>query len=260
MKKLYFFALIGLFLSCSEDDDFERFSDSNYPTRYFFLSDAERGRLYEDFDYNLKTYFEIDSLGYLDRDWEVDRESELFEGNINSEELVLKVAREFLQKYSGFIGINDTSLLVVKRIQGNPRLEENKNRWFLQYENQVFNGIEVYNTQIGMYVSPQGIYETFGHWYPVIYLPKHMDVSFEEAKRNLVGKTFSWIGMAGEVAHTLTTDDLNESQEEEKVIFPFRKNDCYEMRLCWKIYTGIWNFYIDTMNGEIVEYEQNIIS
>lgn len=74
----------------------------------------------------------------------------------------------------------------------------------------------MFDNQIGIYVSPRGVYEVFGHWYPTIHLPEEVDVSFGEAKSSLMGKTFTWIGMAGGVDHTLTIDDFTKTGTRKK--------------------------------------------
>ena len=121
-----FLLILILLLACEDNYYTETFSDPEYPSRYCVLTDNERSELFDEFDYQFKQYFEIDSFGFLDRNWDQHRESDLFEGSINSQEDVLQIAKEFLQNYSKFVGIADTSKLVVQQIQGTPRLEEEK--------------------------------------------------------------------------------------------------------------------------------------
>ena len=267
-SKLFLLALLSLMFACNDDDLFEKFSDPEYPTRYCILSDAEINELYDNFDSDLKIYFEVDSFGFLHQKIEKINSS-IYNGVINNSDTVLLKIKLLINDNWELYGITDTALLKVDEIKaywhGGSEDEHlnndiNKDRWYVKFQSQFINGIEVYNSKIGFYLCPAGVYRSYGHWYPEIHLPADEDVSFEEAKKDLIGKTFTWVGMAGGVEHTLTIDDFYDTEEPERIIIPFRKEDCIEMRLCWKIRTDIWYFYVDVMSGELIMKEQTFIS
>ena len=70
--------------------------------------------------------------------------------------------------------------------------ESDRNFWMVTFQNQLYNNIEVYNTTIGVYISPKGVYGSYGNWYPEICIPDQIEVTFDEAKSKLVGQTFDY--------------------------------------------------------------------
>lgn len=268
--KLLLYVLVGLLLACDDEDlnPIEKFSDPNYPTKYCVLSEAERNELYENFNSDMKIYFEVDYFGHFDRKNGQKLNSEIFSGKINSKDSVLQKVKTFIHNNEQLYGIKNTSLLTVNEIKGYwvsyggslvQDTEADRNRWFVKYENQIYNNVEVYNTAIGFYISPKGVYQSFGHWYPEIHLPKYEDISLEDAKNHLVGKTLSYADWTGGKEYIVSNDDFYPDDIPEKMIVPYRKDDCIEMRLCWKIASKtIWNFYVDVMSGELILNEQTV--
>lgn len=255
--------------ACNDDELFESFSDPNYPTRYCILTDAERNELYENFDSDLKIYFEVDSFGYLDRKNDKILDSEIFEGNLNNVKDVETIALNYIEEYQIYYGLSNIMDLNVREISGYwvgyggkflQEHESDRNRWYVSFENQVYKNIEVYNSKIGLYISPKGVYQSYGNWYPEIYIPQNLDVSFSEAKQKIVGEIIGYSDWGGSKQHAVTSDDFYSNDTPEKMIIPFRKGDCIELRLCWKIESKtIWNFYVDVMSGELIMNEQTVI-
>ncbi|WP_163324440.1 hypothetical protein [Draconibacterium mangrovi] len=244
------------------------FSDPEYPGKYCILSDAERNDLFNDFQSDLKMYFEIDSFGFPDRKNETHWGSELFTETINDTESVENIIDSFINANRELYGVTDFSQLKPERFSsswasyGGVLVQENendRNRWMVRFKNQVYNGIEVYDTKIGMYVSAKGVYQTYGHWYSVIHLPLKEDVSYDEAKQTLIGRKFQYYDWGGGKETVITADAFYTDDNPEMMIVPYRRGNCIEMRLCWKIASKtIWNFYVDVMNGELVLNEQTV--
>jgi len=269
MKNLILFniLLLGLLSACNKD--IMEFSDPEYPSRYCILTDAERNDLFNDFQSDLKMNFEVDSFGFLERKDGTHRGNELFSEEINDLESVEEIIRSFVHANQKFYGISDFSQLNAEYVYsewasyGGTLVQENendRNRWMIRYENQVFNGIEVYDTKIGMYVSGKGVYQTYGHWYSAIHLPQKEDVSFDEAKQTLIGRKFKYYDWGGGKETVITADTFYTDDNPEMMIIPYRRGNCIEMRLCWKITSKtIWNFYVDVMNGKLVLNEQTVI-
>ena len=244
------------------------FSDPEYPVRYCILTDAERNDLFDDFQSDLKMYFEVDSFGFLERKDGTHRGSELFSEELNDFESVEQIIASFVNANQKFCGVSDFSQLTVERVTSEwasygtliQENENDRNRWMVRFKNQVYNGIEVYDTKIGMYVSAKGVYQTYGHWYSDIHLPSKEDVSFDEAKQTLIGRKFQYYDWGGGKETVITADAFYTDDNPEMIIVPYRRGNCMEMRLCWKIASKtIWNFYVDVMNGELVLNEQTVI-
>nr|WP_321355377.1 hypothetical protein [uncultured Draconibacterium sp.] len=162
MKKLilYCILLLGLLTACNTDNI--EFSDPEYPSRYYILTDAERNDLFNDFQSDLKMYFEVDSFGFLERKNGAHWGSELFSEEINDLESVEEIIASFVHVNQKSYGVSDFSQLNAEYVYsewasyGGTLVQENendRNRWMVRYEKQVYNGIEVYDTKIGMYVS-----------------------------------------------------------------------------------------------------------
>ncbi len=102
---------------------------------------------------------------------------------------------------------------------------------------------------------------TYGHWFPEIYMPDSVYVSYEKAKEVIIGKIFRFYGWTT-VDKTITTDDIVTENEPEKTIIPFQSEaDCIEMRVCWLIKsTTYWNFHVDVITGRLIYVEQRIIA
>ncbi|HYQ56713.1 MAG TPA: hypothetical protein VEP89_05135 [Draconibacterium sp.] len=259
--------LLGLLFACN--DDYPEFPDSEYPSRYCILSDTERNNLFTDLQSDFKMFFEVDSFGFLKRNSDVHWGSDLFSEKINNRESVEDIISLFIEANRKFYAVEDFLRLTADWYTsdwvsyGGVLVQENendRNRWMVRYDNQLFNGIEVYDTKIGMYVSAKGVYQTYGHWYPDIQLPSEEVVSFGEAKQTLIGRKFYYYDWIGHQETVITADAFYSDDNPEKMIIPYRQGNCIEMRLCWKIASKtIWNFYVDVMNGELVMKEQTVI-
>jgi len=270
INKLFLLQIIlALSFACKDNDDLETFPDPDYPSQYCILSDENRNQLYNEFDAELKMYFEVDSFGFLDRNWNQSMGSDVFLGKLNDEDEVKASAKDFILRYKKYFGVPDNADLQVDRISGSwvsfgktlpQENESDRNQWIVRFQNQLYNNIEVYNTTIGIYVSPKGVYWSYGNWYPDIYIPYQIEVTFDEAKSNLLGQTFNYYDWTGPKEHTVSENDFYTDDTPEQMIIPSRKGDCIELRLCWKITSKtIWNFYVDVMSGELILNEQTVI-
>ncbi len=271
MKKsfLILFIVAIFFVFCKQEEFNLSEFDPNYPTKYCVVDKQLR----ENLNHSLKAgneilIMEVDSFGFMQRDWNLPIPASIFEGQINNQDSVLMFARNFLYKYSELTGVKDTSELVVNRIKGSwasygkyiQKNDNENNRWFVQFEEQKFNNIKVFGTRLGVYVCPQGVYQMYGNWFPYIYLPSKERISFSEAKEKLIGRTLDYYDWTGGKQWTISQKDFYSDDNPQKAIFPFRNNDCIELRVCWFIRTkSLWNFYVDLITGELIYNEQTII-
>jgi len=268
-KHILLLLILILSFACKDDGVFETFPYVDYPSQYCILSDENRNQLYNEFDADLKIYFEVDSFGFLDRNWVQSPGSDVFLGTLNDEEEVKATTEDFVLHYNKYFGVPDNAHLQVDRLSGSwvsfgntlpQENESDRNFWMVTFQNQLYNNIEVYNTTIGVYISPKGVYGSYGNWYPEICIPDQIEVTFDEAKSKLVGQTFDYYDWTGPKEHSVTQDDFYSDDAPEQIIIPHRKGDCIELRLCWKITSKtIWNFYVDVMCGELILNEQTVI-
>ena len=271
MKKVLTILVLisSLFTNCQKDNLTEDFFDLDYPSKYCILNNEHRDLLKKQLISDLADYFLVDSFGFVSRNWNQNLGRKIFIGKINSKDSVLRIAKEYIYKNYELVGVIDTSLLEVEEIRGNwvsyggslnPDSENDKNRWYVRFKEQAFENMGVHGTHIGIYVCPIGVYSSYGHWYPNIYLPKTEKITFLEAKQKIIGETIGYADWGGSKQWVIKNEDFYTDDISEKWIVPYLKNDCIEMRVCWKIRSNtIWNFYVDTMNGELVMHEQTVI-
>jgi hypothetical protein len=263
-----FISTILLLAACDDNITETEFYDSGYPTHYCILSNEKREELFENFNSEFKEYFEVDSFGFINRNRAVKVSSAIFEGKLDNQDSVVAIVKEFVFHNSETTGIEDTGELVVKKVGGYwasyggkfVQLDDNdRNRWYIEFNEQKYENLTVYGTNLGAYVNPAGVYEIFRHWFPYIYIPEKERIDFIDAKERLVGKTLGYYDWGGSKIWTISTDDFYADDIPKKVIFPFRNDNCIEMRVCWFIASKtIWNFYVDVITGELIFNEQTV--
>ncbi len=266
-----YFSAVFIFIvivGCEKNDDF-RFSDTSYPSGYCLINESQKQNLRELFNDENYYYMIVDSFGFLGYDQTIQLEPSLFTGIINDQDSVLIMAKTFIAENSELTGVNDTSLLAVKKISGFwssygskylQKSDIDRNRWFIRFKNQLVEGIEVEGSEIGIYVSPKGVYRMFGHWFPYVYVPQSDFIHYTKAQEMLIGSTFEYFDWGGHQTITITEDTFYPGEIPVKKIFPCRNGNCIELRLCWVIPSkSVWNFYCDVLTGELIFKEQIIV-
>lgn len=258
MRKFFSFVVISLLLFACEDDFLtpDQIRNQGYPTIYRIISDQDRTDILHDLELKYNTTFEIDEFGFMGAYY---RDCILFEGNLDDQDSVLNFVKKFLGDNSELTGVKDTSQLVL--FSTFARDDDNGNTRFIRFyfQNQDYEGIEVFDTKIWAQVYAGGGFELSGNWYPEIQILESDKISFELAQKLLVGQEFSYNDWTGQRYFKLEWDDFNEVDTPEKRIYPLLKGNQIEMRVCWYVPTRSIVFYVDTKTGEIVYLEADIL-
>ncbi|MFA5669106.1 MAG: hypothetical protein WC967_07670 [Balneolaceae bacterium] len=182
-----------------------------------------------------------------------------------SDEL-LDRAREAIVFNSEFTNVRNSWQLVLKEVLPlydcticeEPLINSVITQWRFTFENQTKDNIEVYDTEISVYVDALGVNRIWGNWHE-IYAPDFIEVGYVTAKEKLIGKTLSYEDENGEVIQQeITATDLGENPYKKYV--PAVNNNTLQLHLCWVIEISLhstdevkWKEFVDVKSGEIVK-------
>ncbi|MCK9426033.1 MAG: T9SS type A sorting domain-containing protein [Ignavibacteriaceae bacterium] len=183
--------------------------------------------------------------------------------SITTADQAISVAKNALLHFKDFTNVADTSLLTVHEATNYNPFPTNNSDWTVDFDNQSYNNLEVWRTNILLLINDVKISMDWHH-YKDIFIPKVDLISKERAKRELVGKEISYYCW-GPTKFTMTEESIN-IDSLSLSIYPLSKNDVIEFRAVWKvpIYESSsqfpsWYYFIDVLTGEIVGTEQLFI-
>ncbi len=101
-----------------------------------------------------------------------------------------------------------------------------------------------------------------GNWYPEIYVPRDFNINEDLAKRFLINRTVTHIGMAGNPIDLKITLESLQKSTTSLVVVPIENEDQIEIHVAWKIWVDQVSFilYVDVMTGEVIRQEPTLIS
>ncbi len=173
------------------------------------------------------------------------------------------LAKTWIEKNGKFTNIADFSKLTVKRFIGIPSclLCDSTNKtyrdWSLVFGNQIYEGMEVFYTEISMYIDASGPYRVGGNWYSTIHIPAIDSFSLDRAKESLYGDTIR-IECFTPIVYIVSPQNI--AAGGRKVIIPKKYNNRIELRVAWEIFIARqYLIYVDTTTGRIIFKNQTII-
>ena len=162
----------------------------------------------------------------------------------NSNEIIERAKAEVVRNYL-FTGVRHSNELQIRTstcadFGYYPRM-------VIRFKNQIWNGLEVFGTEILAHRNDEGILLLRGHHYPQIFvLPP--SVSREAAKTSIVGKTLT---TGYPISHDYIVKEDSFVEEPFRVIYPYKIGDRIELRVTWSINViNLWMVYVDTITGE----------
>jgi len=167
----------------------------------------------------------------------------------------ISLAKLAMIDLSQFTNVIDTSALVVRRAQ----INEVTNDWEIIFANQVYKGLEVWNTRIDAIVADQFILLYQQHHYNNIIIPRQNILSKERVKSKLVGTEINY--QCWTPSSYLITDSSINLETMEQCIYPLQKMNSIELHVVWKVsisqgsFMG-WYYFIDVLTGETIAVEQ----
>jgi hypothetical protein len=167
----------------------------------------------------------------------------------------ISLAKTAMLHLSQFTNISDTSAIFVKRAEISSVTKD----WEIIFENQFYNGLEVWNTRIDAIVANNFILLYQQHHYKNIFIPQQDVIGKERAKSNLIGTEIHY--MCWSPGTYVITDSSINLETMEQCIYPLIKINSIELHVVWKTpiaWPGSigWYYFVDVVTGEIVAVEQ----
>ena len=268
MKKYVTFLFLSslILISCRIDDS--PINDS-YPTTISRLSDTKLNEAIIEYE-NLNDFYictQLNEYGFPEYGLSHCLGRPILREEINKDESeLLNMAKAVILKNKKFTGVADVSRLSIRRSTGSKgciKCDDSdgdiKNiKWIFDFNNQLYEGLEVFNTQIRAVLDNNGVFMLSGNWYPHIAVPKTNLYSLEQIKEDLVGQKrtiYCWTN------YGIAVTEDNFPSEAGEVIIPIEKEYEIELRVAWEIIISgaYYVFYVDVVSGEIIMEHQLII-
>ncbi len=175
---------------------------------------------------------------------------------------LISIVKGFLLKNSSYTGVKKTdNPEIIKVIERNDSPDGNKN-WYVEIKAQTINSIDVLSTLLYVTIRGREVISCQGNWFPEVYVPMDFNVNEDLAKRFLINRTVTHIGMAGNPINLKITSGSLQKSTVGLVAVPIEYEDQIEIHVAWKIWVDQVSFilYVDVMTGEIIRQEPTLIS
>jgi len=157
----------------------------------------------------------------------------------------------FITKNSKQTGVVNPSDLTFIRVESS-RVYDGSLSWFLLSRTQVYNGLEVYNSNIRFNLINGKMTNCQGNWFPVIYIPSRINVDEVKVKSLLLNKTVYLSDIMGRpIPMTITVKNL-ESATFTKLICPIETANKINLHVAWQVNIPdvYYVIFVDVMTGE----------
>lgn len=268
MKPWYYFSIsFALLLFGCESLLTSEQQGGDYPVIIERLTEGERQALTEKYKTNNDHDFYCASINeYGLNDSKVCPKREILRVEIKDDEEVRmqNIAAEFLVRNQEFTNVEEKEQLKIEQSYGLSGClkcdgsEDDKTTigWRILYESQTYEGVNVENSRLMVFLDSEKVYAVNGHWYQEIVIPSIDQLDHDDARELLIGKEFTYYNWTGKQTITISEDSFEEYQD--RVIFPYETEKGLELRVCLVVEAGIWYFYIDSITGKLVHKKQLI--
>jgi hypothetical protein len=238
-------------------------SDPNYPTIIKIVNAERLSSLRSDFALqNVYVESSINAFGFCDYTEDpVIAPDPPVDTNVTRSDLI-SIAKGFLLKNSFYTGVKETdNPEIIKVIERNNFQDGNKH-WYVEIKAQKIDSIDVLSTLLYVTIRGREVISCQGNWFPEIYVPKEFNVNEDLAKRFLIDRTVTHIGMAGNPIDLKITSAALQKGTVSLVAVPIENEDQIEIHVAWKIWVDQVSFilYVDVMTGEVIRQEPTVIS
>jgi len=257
-----FLILIMVLFSC-EKSTYLVNSDPNYPTIIKIVNAERLTLLRSDFaQHNIYVGSSLNAFGYCDyAEIPVIVPDPPVDTTVTRSDLI-NIVQEFLLKNSSCTGVSETdNPEIIKVIERNNFRDGNKH-WYMVISAQKIDSIDVLSTLLYVTIKGREVISCMGNWFPGIYVPKEFNVNEVLAKRFLIDRTVTHIGMSGNPIDIKITSESLQKSTGSLVAVPIENEDQIEIHLAWKIWVDPVSFilYVDVMTGEVIRQEPTLIS
>ena len=266
MKSLISLILLLFLFSCNKNDIPDnnilfRNTNYHYPTSYRKLTPAEQKQKQREFEQSQITFSVIDSFGFVGWSFDDDYEKrkQLHSSIFSDIDGLTNLVKQYLIEKSKFTGVTDVDQLIPVKIK--PRFLEYGGTYsstdtiiynfiYIDFGNQIIEGLEVYNSLLTCMATASGVYHVFGHWYPDAFIPPVDKVNADLAKSVLIGRKLTGHnGWGQKLSHIIDETDL---EDYRKIIYPHIAGTKLELRVCWEFTPSHWQIFMDSTTGEIL--------
>jgi hypothetical protein len=252
-KRVLLSALAAMALGTLSCDDSPTGPAPTYPTTYAQLSELELSGLTAQFEDANPGFCEaLDAYGFVKEVSPcVEDPGPVTCSNLN--QLIQRAKVEVVRNHL-FTGVRRFEELQVRTSQCAdfgyyPRV-------VLRFEDQRWNGLEVFGTEMLVHMNDDGMLLLAGHHYPQIFVPSPA-VSSEAAKTSIVGMKVT--GPDGLQEYCIEEDWF--VGEPFRVIYPYQVGDRIELRVTWSInVANTWMVYVDSVTGEAIAVRPLLIA
>ncbi len=184
-----------------------------------------------------------------------------------SEEL-LNLAKEALLQNQRFTNVVDKEKLVLKEtlplngctICEGPNINSVPLQWRFSFENQVNDGIEVFDTEISVYIDANGVNRIWGNWFP-IHRPDFIEVGYVYAQEIFLGKSITYQDSDGVlIQHKIIKNNFGKTPYLKYVAI--KEEGKMSFHKCWIVELTIdsteavkWKGMVDVQSGKILKIE-----
>jgi hypothetical protein len=138
-----------------------------------------------------------------------------------------------------------------------------KGVFIVWFSPQIYKGLLVLGTYIGIWVDSIGVVAMDGNYYPEICVPESALVSAPAAQDSILGLNLV-LQLDSSRRDTVTVAADSFRGDPHRVVFPRELANAIELTVAWLIPVGLtespwWYVYVDTMTGKIVGVQQLIV-
>ncbi len=186
----------------------------------------------------------------------------------NSDTLV-SVAKRALLKNQEFTLVSDTTELVVDEITPlygcticeGPDINSVPIEYKISFMPQSYDGVEVNNSKITVFVDSIGVNRIWGNWFPEFEVPGLINIGYLEAQNMLLDWEINMEPYTG-VDSIFTVQPKHLQEQPEFEFYPFVKEGVLELRKTWRVniqfddntFEG-WYANIDVIDGLFLAIE-----
>lgn len=260
ITKLIVTGFTGFILSGCENPEILKISQ-NYPSTYSNLDKTTLQKLKSELVLTNPYLFQtVNDFGFIGASGNEIPSVPPTVSDLNRNE-AQSVIRKFISDNATVLGIKNREEVSFERVDSF-KIYDGSLKWMFQTGNQVYKGLQVYNSSIRFHIANGKITWCTGNWYPEIIIPEKFKINEKAVKSMLSGKVVGHYNIAGQLS-TITISKLNlENAQFSKLIYPVETDEKIEIHVVWDVLVPdvFFRFFIDVMSGEILQEAPTIIS
>ncbi len=251
---------VSYFLSGCENPEILKIRD-NYPSTYSKLDETSLRKLKSELGIANPFLFQtVNNFGFIGEFRSEMPSTPPTVTDLNRNEAQAALSK-FISDNAAILGIKNREEVSFVRVDSF-KIYDGSLKWVFQTGNQVYKGLEVYNSTVRFHITNGKITWCTGNWYPEIIIPEKYKTNEKTIKSMLSGKVVGHYNIAGQL-NTMTISKSNlENAQFSKLIYPLETNKEIKVHVVWEVLVPdvFFRFFIDVMSGDILQQTPTIIS